>query len=66
MFKMLVFLIAAPQVVVMCWFALLLLSAGDFGSGLPLASLALMSFSYLGQGFKETLEHIKAGLKQSA
>jgi len=62
---MLVFLIAAPQVAMMCWLGLVLLSAGDFGSGLPLASLVLMSLSYLCEGGREVIRQVKAKIKRS-
>lgn len=64
MFKMLVFLVAAPQVAIMSWLALLLLSSGDFGSGLPLASLVLMSVSYLVSGAGEVFKGVKERIRR--
>lgn len=63
MFKMLVFLIAAPTILQISWLGLVFVSSGDLAGGLPFASIALMSASYLVSGATETSRYLRGLLK---
>lgn len=63
MFRMLVFLIALPQIGLISWLGAVYLSKGCLAEGLPFAALALMCVSYLVKGAADTIAHVKGMLK---
>lgn len=63
MFRMLVFLIALPQIGLISWLGTVYLSKGCLAEGLPFAALALMCVSYLVKGVAETVEWIRGRIK---
>jgi len=60
---MLVFLIAAPNLLLISWLAIVLVSSGDIAQGLPFASLLLMSVSYFVAGAREAFVYLRGFLK---
>lgn len=63
MFRMLVFLIAVPHLMLISWLALVHLSSGAVADGLPFAAISLMCASYFVKGAAETVEWIRSRLK---
>lgn len=60
MFRMLVFLIALPHLMLISWLALVYLSSGQVADGLPFAAISLMCASYFVKGAAETIEYVKS------
>jgi hypothetical protein len=63
MFRMLVFLIAAPHLMLISWLALVYLSSGAVADGLPFAAISLMCASYFVRGAAETVEWIRSRIR---
>lgn len=63
MFRMLVFLIAIPNLMLISWLALVCLSSGQLTEGLPFAAICLMCASYFVKGATETISYIRSLLK---
>lgn len=63
MFRMLVFLIAAPHLFAMAWLGLIYLSSGYVSEGLPFMAVCLMCCSYFVKGATETIEYIRGRIK---
>jgi hypothetical protein len=60
MFRMLVFLIAVPHLMLISWLGLFCLSSGRLSEGLPFAAIALMCASYFVKGAAETIGWIRS------
>lgn len=63
MFRMLVFLIALPQIGLISWLGAVYLSKGLLAEALPLLALTLMCVSYLVKGAADTAEWVRGRLK---
>lgn len=63
MFRMLVFLIASPHLILISWLGLVYLSSGHVAEGLPFAAISLMCVSYFINGATETIGWVKDRIK---
>lgn len=63
MFKMLVFLIALPHLMLLFWLGAVCLTSGHLTEGLPFAAIGLMCVSYFVKGSCETIEYIRSRIK---
>lgn len=63
MFRMLVFLIASPQILAVSWLGVVCLNSGHMEEGLPLLGICLMCCSYFVKGAAETFEYIRSRIK---
>lgn len=63
MFRMLVFLVSAPLVLLMSKFALVYISSGYLAEGLPFAAVCLMCGSYFVKGAAETIDYVQSKIK---
>jgi hypothetical protein len=63
MFRMLVFLIAVPHLMLISWLALAHLSSGGVADGLPFAAISLMCASYFVKGAAETIEWVRSRIR---
>lgn len=63
MFKMLVFLVASPLLLLVSKFALLYMSSGYLAEGLPFAAVSLMCLSYFAKGATETIDYVRTRIK---
>lgn len=63
MFRMLVFLIAVPNLMLVSWLGLVCLSSGNLTEGLPFAAMCLMCSDYFVRGAAETIEYVRGRIK---
>lgn len=63
MFRMLVFLLATPLLLLMSKFALIYVSSGYLAEGLPFAAVCLMCGSYFVKGAAETINYVQSKIK---
>lgn len=60
MFRMLVFLIATPLLLLISKLALIYVSSGYLAEGLPFAAICVMCASYFFKGAAETVGYIRS------
>lgn len=63
MFRMLVFLIAAPKIWLTFQLATVCMSAGQIEQGLPFAAMTFMAVCYFLKGATEAVEYVRGRLK---
>jgi hypothetical protein len=63
MFRMLVFLVAAPKIWLTFQLSLVYMSSGHVEQGLPFAAITLMAVSYFLKGAVEAAEYVRSKIK---
>lgn len=63
MFRMLVFLIALPYLMLLSWLGFVYLASGHITEGLPFAAITIMCGSYFLKGACETVDYIRSRIK---
>jgi len=63
MFRMLVFLVAAPKIWLTFQLATVYISTGYVEQGLPFAAIVLMASSYFLKGAAEAVEYVRGRIK---